>query len=155
MSSLPYHQFEQITQIKKHKDERKKYKGLYEELKKPPHEKATKLIYIEIKNTYNFTLMELKNIIDPNNKIEILIKYAQNVHANGNESSASHVKITFCLFPKLLLDDSFFDSNYETSFFMHEIELPSGKIFQEYKNRCIVFAHFKVEVYMNMFNLIG
>ena len=140
MSSLPYHQFDQITHLKKHKDERKKYKGLYEELKKPAHEKATKLIDIEIKGTYNFTPMELKSIIDPNNKIEILIKYAQNIHAKGNESSASQVKINYCLFPKLLFDDSFFETNYETSFFMHEIELPSGKTFQEYKNRCIVFT---------------
>ena len=140
MSSLPYYQFDQIIYLKKHKEARKKNKGLYEELKKGNPDKSipTKKFEIPIKNTYNFTPIELKNIIDINNKIEILIKYAQLVHTN--ESNPSQVKINYCLFPKLLFDDHFFENNYETSFLMHDIELPPVKYFQEYKNQCIIIS---------------
>ena len=140
MNSLPYYQFDQIIYLKKHAESRKKHKGLYEDLKNGNLEKpkVEKEIDVTLKNTYNFTQMELKNILDVNNRTDILIKYGQLVH--GVDSSGKQVKISYCLFPKLLFDDSFFETNYENSFFMHEIELPSGKNFQEFKKACSVKA---------------
>ena len=140
VNSLPYYQFDQIVYLKKHKEARKKNKGLYEDLKKGNFEKpkGEKNLEINIKTSYNFTPMELKNILDPNNKTDILLKYGQLV--NGVDSSGNQVKINYCIFPKLLFDDSFFETNYENSFFMHEIELPSGKFFSEYKKACMVKA---------------
>ena len=136
MNSLPYYQFDQMVYLKKHKDARKKHKGLYEDLKKGNFEKpkVKDVIDITLKNTYSFTPLELKNILDTNNKTDILVKYAQLVH--GSDSSGNQVKINYCLFPKLFFDDSFFETNYENSFFMHEIELPSGKYFLEFKKAC-------------------
>ena len=140
MISLPYYQFDQIVYLKKHTDARKKYKGLYEDLKKGNFEKpkAKEILDITLKNSYTFTEMELKSILDDNNKTDILIKYAQLVL--GTDSTGKKVKINYCIFPKLLFDDSFFETNYENSFFLHEIELPSGKYFQEYKKACLVKA---------------
>ena len=140
INSLPYYQFDQIVYLKKHKDARKKNKGLYEDLKKGNFEKPKpdKELDIALKTTYNFTPMELKNILDVNNQTDILIKYGQLV--NSAESKGNQVKINYCIFPKLLFDDSFFETNYENSFFMHEIELASGKYFQDYKKACIVKA---------------
>ena len=91
-----------------------------------------------MKTSYNFTQFELKNILDINNQTDILIKYGQLV--NSKDSKGNQVKINYCIFPKLLFDDSFFETNYENSFFMHEIELPSDKSFQDYKKACIVKA---------------
>ena len=138
MNSLPYLQFDQIVYLKKHTEARKKNKGLYEDLKKGNFEKPKpdKTVEITLKNTYNFTPVELKNILDPNNKTDILIKYGQLVQ--GPDSNGTSVKINYCIFPKLLFDDSFFENNYENSFFMHEIELPPDKYFGEYKKTCIV-----------------
>ena len=140
VNSLPYFQFDQIVYLKHHKEARKKNKGLYEDLKKGNFEKpkAEKTVDITLKTSYNFTPIELKNILDENNKTEILIKYAQLVH--GTDSSGTQVKINYCLFPKLLFDDSFFETNYENSFFMHEIELPSGKYFTDFKKQCMLKA---------------
>ena len=140
VNSLPYYQFDQIIYLKKHTEERKKHKNFYEDLKNGNLEKPKieKIIDISLKNTYNFTPMELKNILDINNKTDILVKYAQLVL--GADSNGTQVKIKYCLFPKLLFDDSFFETNYENSFFMHEIELPSGKYFQEFKKSCVVKA---------------
>ena len=139
-NSLPYYQFDQIVYLKKHTDARKKTKGLYEDLKKGNFEKPKpeKVLDITLKTSLNFNELELKNILDPNNKTEILIKYAQLIE--GVDSSNSQVKIKYCLFPKLLFDDSFFETNYENSFFLHGIELPSYKYFQEFKKKCIVLA---------------
>ena len=130
-----------------------------------------------MKTSYNFSQLELKNILDINNQTDILIKYGQLV--NSKDSKGNQVKINYCIFPKLLFDDSFFETNYENSFFMHEIELPSDKSFQDYKKACIVKAdmyekHRKnmlysyivkiynqqikqilILMYMNMSNLIG
>ena len=140
VNSLPYLQFDQIIYLKKHKEARKKNKGLYEDLKKGNFEKpkAEKTVDITLKTSYNFTQMELKNILDVNNKTDILIKYGQLVH--GTDSTGTQVKINYFLFPKLLFDDSFFETNYENSFFMHEIELPSGKYFTEFKKQCMIKA---------------
>ena len=66
----------------------------------------------------------------------MLLRYAQNVHLNENDTE-NIKKISYMLFPKLLFDDLFFDMNYETSFFLHGIMLPSDKIIQEYKKNCI------------------
>ena len=65
----------------------------------------------------------------------MLLRYAQNVHLNENDTE-NIKKISYMLFPKLLFDDLFFDMNYETSFFLHGIMLPSDKIIQEYKKNC-------------------
>ena len=139
-NSLPYYQFDQIVYLKKHTDARKKTKGLYEDLKKGNFEKPKpdKALDISLKTSLNFNDMELKNILDINNKTDILIKYAQLVE--GKDSTGTRAKIKYCLFPKLLFDDSFFETNYENSFFLHEIELPSGKYLQEFKKKCIVLA---------------
>jgi hypothetical protein len=140
VNSLPYLQFDQLVYLKKHSEARKKYKGLYEDLKKGNFEKPKpeKVLDINIKTSYNFTPIELKNILDVNNKTDILIKYAQLV--NGIDQGGTQVKINYLLFPKLLFDDSFFETNYENTFFMHEIELPSNRYFQEFKKACIVKA---------------
>ena len=124
VNSLPYLQFDQIVYLKKHTEARRKFKGLYEDLKKGNLErpKPDKVLDIILKTSCNFTPIELKNILDTNNKTDILIKYAQLV--NGSDQGGTQVKINYLLFPKLLFDDSFFETNYENSFFMHEIELP-------------------------------
>ena len=143
VNSLPYLQFDQIVYLKKHTEARKKFKGLYEDLKKGNLEKPKpdKVLDIALKTSCNFTPAELKNILDTNNKTDILIKYAQLV--NGSDQGGTQVKINYLLFPKLLFDDSFFETNYENSFFMHEIELPSNKYFNDFKKACIV----KIDMY--------
>ena len=90
----------------------------------------------------------MKNILDVNNQIDILIKYGQLV--NSVESKGNQVKINYCIFPKLLFDDSFFETNHENSFFMLEIELLSGKYFEDYKKACIV----KSEMYEKQYPYI-
>lgn len=143
INSLPYYQFDQIVYLKKHTDARKKTKNLYEDLKKGNFEKpkADKIIEIVIKTTNNFTPIELKSILDVNNKTDILIKYAQLVE--GTDPKTSNVKINYCLFPKLLFDDSFFELNYEQCFFMHGFELLSDKNLMDFKKACSS----KVETY--------
>ena len=93
-----HEQFDQFIYLKKHKDARKKNKGLYEDLKKGNFEKpkADKIIEIVIKTTNNFIPIELKSILDVNNKTDILIKYAQLVE--GTDPKTSNVKINYCLF---------------------------------------------------------
>ena len=135
--SLPYYQFDQYIYLKKHKEMRKKHKDLYEKLKKGNFEKpkVNKTIEIIIKTGYNFTELEIKSILD--NKLDMLLKYAQHLHINENDKEKSIKKINYVLFPKLLFDDSFFDMNYENSFFLHEIMLPSDKYIQEFKKQCV------------------
>ena len=132
--SLPYYQFDQFIYLKKHKESRKKHKELYEKLKKGNFEKpkANKTIEIVINKDYNFTDQEIKAILD--NKTELLIKYGQSVKENHKEKNK--FLINYVLFPKLLFDDSFFEMNYETSFFLHGIMLPSDKYIQEFKKQC-------------------
>ena len=136
LNSLPYSQFEQYIYLKKHTEVRRQYNNLYDKFKKGSFEKpkVNKTIEIVIKNGYNFTPQEIKSIIV--NKTEMLLRYAQNVHLNENDTE-NIKKISYMLFPKLLFDDLFFDMNYETSFFLHGIMLPSDKIIQEYKKNCI------------------
>ena len=143
INSLPYYQFDQIVYLKKHTDMRKKTKNLYEDLKKGNFEKPKpdNVLEIVIKTTKNFTPIELKSILDVNNKTDILIKYAQLVE--GTDPKTSNVQINYCLFPKLLFDDSFFEMNYENLYFMHEIELPSDKNLMDFKKACSS----KVETY--------
>ena len=135
--SLPYYQFDQFIYLKKHKDVRKKHKELYDKLKKGNFEKpkANKIKEIIINKDYNFTEQEIKTI--KNNKTEILLKYSQLVHINENDKEKSIKKINYVLFPKLLFDDSCFEMNYETSFFLHGIMLPSDKIIQDFKKHCL------------------
>ena len=145
--SLPYYQFDQFIYLKKHKEMRKKHKDLYEKLKKGNFEKpkTNKTIEIIIKTGYNFTEQEIKTILD--NKTEMLIKYAQlvNISENENDNTKTIKKINYLLFPKLLFDDSFFETNYENSFLFHEIMLPSDKHILEFKKQCII----KVDAYIN------
>ena len=142
-NSLPYYQFDQYIYLKRHKDIRKKHKDLYDKLKKGNFEKpkTIKTIEIIIKTGFNFTEQEMKTIID--NKTEVFLKYAQYIHLNENKKEKGIRKISYALFPKLLFDDSFFEMNYETSYFLHGIMLPSDKHILEFKNQCKL----KVESY--------
>ena len=151
LHSLPYVQFEQYIYLKKHTELRKKYKDLYEKFKKGSYEKPkiNKNIEVVIKTGFNFTEQEIKSIID--NKADILLKYAQFVHLNENDKENSIKKINYILFPKLLFDDSFFDMNYETSFFLHGIMLPSDKLYQEYKNNCLQKMEYYIKNMKQMF----
>ncbi len=135
VNSLPYYQFEQMAHLKKHNEARKKLKGLYDELKKGNFQKpvAENKIEIGLKKTCNFTKDELSAISDENNKIDLLIKYGQLIQG---VDSKGNPKIKYCLFPKLLFDDSFFSSDYENIYFMHEITLPSEKIILDFKKDC-------------------
>ena len=135
VNSLPYYQFEQMVYLRKHTEARKKLKGLYEDLKKGNFQKpkAEKTLEIPIKKTCYFTPDEIKPILDVNNKIDLLIKYAQLIQG---PDAKGHPKIKYCLFPKLLFDDFFFGTNYENSYFMHEILLPSEKILLDFKKSC-------------------
>ena len=135
---LPYYQFDLFTYLKKHKDLRKKHKDYYDKLKKGNFEKpkANKVIEIVIKTGYNFTEQEIQTIKD--NKIDLLLKYAQMAHI---EKDNNLKKISYILFPKLLFDDSFFDSSYENLFLLHGIMTPSDKIILEHKNQCIQKAN--------------
>ena len=143
--SLPYYQFDQFIYLKKHKEMRRKHKDLYDKLKFGNFEKpkVNKTIEIVIKTGYNFTEQEIKTILD--NKTEMLIKYAQLVNITENDNVKSIKKINYLLFPKLLFDDSFFETNYENSFLFHEIMLPSNRHIQEFKKQIIG----KVDTYMN------
>ena len=133
-NSLPYYQFDQYIYLKRHKDIRRKYKDLYDKNRKQNFEKqkATKIIEIVIKPGFNFNEQEMKSIV--NNKTLMFLKYAQ--YAQINEKEKTLKKINYALFPKLLFDDSFFDMNYETSYFVHGIMLPSDKYIREHKKLC-------------------
>ena len=137
-NSLPYYQFDQYIYLKRHKDFRKKIKNSYDNLKKGNFEKpkANKVIEIIIKTGYNFKEQEVQTILK--NKTEMLLKYAQLVHAE-NENTIR--KICYLLFPKLVFDDCLFDMKYENSFFLHEIMLPSDKHIIEYKKQCMQKAN--------------
>ena len=150
INSFPYYQFDQMIYLKKHTEGRKKVKGLYENFKSGNIEKpkVTKVIDIIIKPTNSFNQLEFARIIDPNKKIELLIKYGQLLHSFDEKNN--QLKINYCIFPKLLYDDEFFEAKYENSYFLNGIELPSDKILQEYKDECLTKStkYFKEVNYM-------
>ena len=131
--SLPYYQFDIFIYLKKHKDVRKKHKDYYEKVRNGNFEKPKvhKTIEIIIKTGFNFNDLEIKTIKE--NKIDLLLKYAQLPNIEKDDTLK---KITYVLFPKLLFDDSFFQTKYENLFLLHGIMTPSDKIILEHKKQC-------------------
>ena len=56
----------------------------------------------------------------------------------------------YYLFPKLLFDDEFFETPYENLYLMHNIDMPSGKIIDDYKKLCSLYSldYYKLRGYM-------
>lgn len=145
---MQYRQFDQVCFLKKHKDFRKKKenKGIYEEFKKITAEKSNKnqkLTEIKLINE-DFTQAE-KDLINKKSKEEILTKYAQNINPEKGSNS-----MKYYLFPKLLFDDEFFETPYENLYLMHNIDMPSGKIIDDYKKLCSLYSldYYKLRGYM-------
>ena len=137
---MQYRQFGQVCFLKKHKDYRKKKenKGIYDAFKKTTTEKSNNknqnIKEIKLINE-DFTKTEKETINKKSNE-EMLIKYAQKLNIEKGANS-----MQYFLFPKLLFDDEFFDTPYENLLFlMHNIDMPSSKILDDYKKLCSLYS---------------
>ena len=120
-----------------HKDYRKKKenKGILDSFKnlEKYEPKQGKILDIQIINN-DFNEIE-KEIINKKDKTEILIKYAQNIAIEKGKTV-----FNYFIFPKLLFDDEFFECKYENLFFLHNIEMPSSRIVDDYKKLCMNYS---------------
>ena len=141
INSMAYKQFDQLTFLKKHEDYRKKKenKGVYEEFKKKPQDKSKKEgikeISIEIDD---FNENEKGQIINKEKNM-ILIKYAQKIDVKNKSKENCELLINYCLFPKLLFDDEFFNLKYENIYFIHGIDMPNSRTIEDYKSICSAY----------------
>ena len=146
---MQYRQFDQVCFLKKHKDFRKKKenKGIYDTFKKITLEKTNNknqnIIEIKLINE-DFTKSE-QETINKKSSEEMLIKYGQKLTTENGSNS-----IKYFLFPKLLFDDEFFNTPYENLFLMHNIDMPSSKIIDDYKKLCSLYSvdYYKHRGYM-------
>ena len=132
-NSMRYRQFDQICFLKKHKDYRRKKenKGIFESFESLEKYEPNQGKIMDIKIVKNdFNEIE-KEQINKKNKIEILIKYAQNITQEKGKTV-----FNYFIFPKLLFDDEFFECKYENLFLLHNVEMPRSRIVDDYKKLC-------------------
>ena len=132
-NSMRYRQFDQICFLKKHKDYRRKKenKGIFESFESLEKYEPNQGKIMDIKIVKNdFNEIE-KEQINKKDKIEILIKYAQNITQEKGKTV-----FNYFIFPKLLFDDEFFECKYENLFLLHNIEMPRSRIVDDYKKLC-------------------
>ena len=150
INSMAYKQFDQLTFLKKHEDYRKKKenKGVYEDFKKKPQDKSKKEKIKEISiEIQDFNEIEKEQIISKDKKT-ILLKYGQKIKTvNKKEYKLSY---NYCIFPRLLFDDEFFNMKYENIFFMHGIDMPISRTLEDFKSVCSSYndEYIKLRRYM-------
>ena len=122
--------FNTITFFKQHKEFKKKNKYndkflIYEDpFKMKNITKSEVKNFINILSDMNFNSDEINMIILKNK--DALIKYNQIINKQDIQKNDNICFIKYIIFPKLFLDNSFFDIPYDELFYRHYLELPTN-----------------------------
>ena len=143
INTVPLKIFDQLTFLYKNKKEQNKdeNKNFYlEHFKYIFQSRFEKIINKElsIKNK-DFDEKEKEQLINKE-KTFILMKYAQNIREHNNAEGIDKILIDYCLFPKLLYDDEFFNNKYDKNTYLeHGIVMPDYTIINNYKSDCLKY----------------
>ena len=143
INTVPLKIFDQLTFLYKNKKEQNKdeNKNFYLKHFKDIFQSGIEKIInkeLSIKNK-DFDEKEKEQLINKE-KTFILMKYAQNIHEHNKAKDIDKILIDYCLFPKLLYDDEFFNNKYDKNTYLeHGIVMPDYTIINNYKSDCMKY----------------